>query len=150
MTILNAATLPKAGPNIELAALPKRLEIDEWPGAELYQEYIFYEWPDDLIGTICTVTHTNLFFDAYKFAQYHTDTLIYAFVSEILNMASRIAACPVCYFNSELHLYEESKIDPKDRTSANLKADILETLLFIAGKVVEAAQNGKCLAIIGI
>jgi hypothetical protein len=150
MTILNAQTLPKHGPNIEFAALPSRLEIDGWPSAELYREYTFFEWPDSLVDTICSLTHTYLFFDLYKFTQYHTPEHIYSFASEILTMASRISACPICYFDSEIRLYEESTIEPECRTRENLKADILETLLFITGKLVDAARNGKCLAIIGI
>jgi hypothetical protein len=150
MTILNAETLPKSGPNIEFAALPARLEIDEWPSAELYRGYTFFEWPDDLLGTICWLTHTYLFFDVYEFIQYHTPEDIYGFASEILNMASRIAACPVRHFDSEIRIYDESTIEPEYRTGANLKADILETLLFIAGKLVDTAKNEKCLAIVGI
>jgi hypothetical protein len=150
MTILNAQTLPKHGPNIEFAALPSRLEIDEWPSAELYREYTFFAWPDSLVDTICSLTHTYLFFDLYDFTQYQTPDQIYGFASEILTMASRIAACPVRYFDSEIRLYEESTIEPECRTGANLKADILETLLFVAGKVIDAARNGKCLAIVGI
>lgn len=150
MTILNAQTLPKHGPNVEFVVLPARLEIDEWPATELYQEHTFFEWPDDLLGTICSLTHTNLFFDEYKFTQYYRPDQIFGFASEILTMASRIAACPVCYFDSEIRLYEDSMVEPECRTGAYLKADILETLLFIAGKMVDAARNGKCLAIIGI
>lgn len=150
MTILNAQTLPKHGPKIEFAALPARLLIDEWPSGVLYLEHTFFAWPDSLVDTICSLTHTYLFFDLYEFTQYHTPEHIYGFASEILTMASRIAACPVCYFDSEIRLYEESTIEPECRTSANLKADILETLMYVAGKVIDAARNGKCLAIIGI
>lgn len=150
MAILNAETLPKAGPNIELAALPARLEIDEWPGWELYREHVFFEWPDELCSTICFLTHTYLFFDQYDFTQHHTPEQIYSFVAEILNTASRIAACPVRYFNSEIILYEESKVEAQYRTGANLKSDILDTLMFIAEKSIEAARDRKCLAIIGI
>lgn len=150
MTILNAQTLPKHGPNIQFAALPARLEIDEWPSAELYREYTFFEWPDSLVDTICSLTHTYLFFELYEFTQYHTPEHIYGFASEILIMASRISACPVCYFDSEISLYEDSMVEPEYRTGVNLKADILETLLFIAGKALDAAGNGKCLAVVGI
>ncbi|HPL96481.1 MAG TPA: hypothetical protein PKW92_08915 [Smithella sp.] len=152
MTILNAETLPKAGPNIEFAALPARFEIDEedWPDEATYRDYIFFKWPDDLCGTICVLTHTFLFFDQYQFHQFYNPQQIYGFVYDLLNMASRIAACPVTYFDSETMLYRESTIEPECRTGANLKADILETLLFVAGKMVDAARNGKCLAIIGI
>jgi hypothetical protein len=150
MTILNAQTLPKHGPNIELAALPSRLEFDEWPAAELYRGYTFFEWPDDLLGTICSLTHTNLFFDEFAFTQHYRPDQIYGFASEILTMASRIAACPVNYFDLEIRLYEESTVEPEFRTRENLKADILETLLFIVGKLFDAARNGKCLAIVGI
>lgn len=71
MTILNAQTLPKAGPNIEFAALPSRLDFDKWPAAELYREHIFFEWPDDLLGSICSLTHTDLFFHEYDFTQHY-------------------------------------------------------------------------------
>ena len=150
MTILNAQTLPKHGPNIQLAALPARLDVDDWPSADLYLEHTIFEWPDDLLGTICSLTHTNLFFDEYEFTQYYRPDQIFGFASEILTMASRIAACPVCYFDSEIRLYEDSMVEPECRTGAYLKTDILETLLFVAGKMVDAARNGKCLAIIGI
>lgn len=150
MTILNAQTLPKHGPNIQFAALPSRLEIDGWPSAELYREHTFFEWPDDLLGSICSLTHTDLFFDEYAFTQHYRPDQIYGFASEILTMASRIAACPVRYFDSESRLYEESTIEPECRTGANLKADILETLLFVAGKLVDAARDGKCLFVVGI
>jgi hypothetical protein len=150
MTILNAQTLPKHGPNIQFAALPSRLDIDEWPSVELYREYTFFEWPDDLLGTICSLTHTDLFFDEYDFTQHYRPDQIYRFTSEILTMASRIATCPVCYFDSEIRLYEDSMVEPEYRTGTNLKADILETLMYVAMKAVDTAQNGKCLAIVGI
>ena len=150
MTILNAQTLPKHGPNIEFAALPARLEIDDWPSAELYRECTFFEWPDSLIDTICSLTHSYLFFDHYKFTQYNHPEEIYSFASDVLNMALRIAECPASYFHSEISIYEESMVDPDYRTAENLKADILETLLYIAQEMVKTARNGKCLAIIGI
>lgn len=150
MTILNAESLPKGGPNIEFAALPARLDIDKWPSADLYLEHAFFEWPDALGDTICSLLHTYLFFDPYQFTQYEHPEQIYSFASDILNMATRIAVCPVNYFHSEVWLYENSTVEPKLRTGENLKVDILETLLFIAGKVVDTAKNGKCLAIIGI
>jgi hypothetical protein len=152
MTILNGEILPKAGPDIEFAALPARLEINEndWPDAALYREYIFFKWPDNLSGAICSLTHTYLFFDQYDFTQYYPPEHIYGFVSEILSMASRIAACPVCYFDSEIYLYADSRVELNCRTGLNLKADILETLMYVAGKAVAAAQNGDCIAIIGI
>lgn len=148
MTILNAQTLPKHGPNIEFAALPSRLDIHEWPAAELYREHTFFEWPDDPGDAICSLTHTYLFFDLYGFTQYHTPEQIYGFASKVLNTSARIAACPVNYFHAQLRLYENSTVRPEFWTRENLKADMVETLLYIAGNVVDVARNGKCLAIL--
>lgn len=150
MTILNAKTLPKHGPNVEFAALPERVLIDGWPSRDLYLEHTFFDWPDSLGDTICSLTHTYLFFELYEFTQYDRPEAIYSFASEVFNMTARIAACPVNYFGSQIRLYEESTIAPEFWTSENLKADIMETLLFVAGKLVDTARNGKCLAIIGI
>lgn len=45
---------------------------------------------------------------------------------------------------------KNQKVKLKDRTGVNLKADMLETLMFVAMKGIDTALHKRCLAIIGI
>ena len=152
MPILDSETLPNDGPYIELAALPIPIELGEreWPDRSLYEEHVFFELSDGLTNTLCSVTRSYLFFDPYEFTQFRSQEEIYAFVADVLELASRVASCPSHHFASEISIYEGSTVTASCRTKLHLKADLVRTLLFICEKSVATATEGKSLAIIGI
>lgn len=152
MPILNSKTLPKDGPYIEFAALPAPVEIDVdgWPERSLYKDHVFFELGVGLTDTLCSVSRSYLSFDPYEFTQLETPDTIYAFASNILVLASRVAACPIHYFTSETSIYEGSTVSESCKSTRDLKADLIQTLLFIGEQSAAAAAKGKCLAIIGI
>jgi hypothetical protein len=151
MPILSSEILPEHGPYIGLAAFPNPLCIDdgEWPDRSMYQEHLFFNLADALVDTLCSVSRSYLFFDPYSFTQFVSCERAYGFVAAVLTMASRIASCPIHHFSHETSIYEGSTIPQDARTEHHLKADISETLIFIAKRSAASIRNGKCLAIIG-
>lgn len=152
MPILNRNVLVKHGPFVEFASVPSFIptEEGEWVKRESYEPHIFFSWADSLVDMVCSVTHSYIFFDLYEFTQHHRPYDIYKFASEILFLASQVASCPDFYFNAETSIYEESTIPESQRTGAHLKADLLETLLYVSSKITQTAKDGRCLAIVGI
>jgi len=152
MHILTPEILPKHGPYIYLAALPSPLELDEgdWPERSTYEDHIFFRLADDLVGTVCDVSRSYLFFDSYDFIQLRKPEMAYEFVAGILRMATRVATCPIHYFKRELSIYEGSLIPEECRSEHHLKNDIAQTLIHIADLSTSAIRDGKYLAIIGI
>jgi hypothetical protein len=152
MPILDSIVLVAKGPSVEFAAVPSLLAHAEGdlPNRSLYEKGIFFRWPERLIETICSATHTYMFFDIYAFEQLNRPESLYEFASKLLLLASRLSACPTCYFRAELNLYEGSTIPESQRTAENLKADCLETVGFLSAKVLQTARESRCLVIIGI
>ena len=152
MPILDRNLLVKHGPYVEFASVPSFIPREEghWVKRESYEEYIFFSWADSLVDMVCSVTHSYIFFDYHEFTQHHRPYGIYKFASEMLFLASQVASCPDGYFNAETSIYEDSTIPELQRTAAHLKADLLETLLYVSSKITETAKEGRCLAIVGI
>ena len=151
MAILNAKLLPKGGPYIEFAVLPKRIKLNEVgnPMSSAYKKHIFYEFADDLTGVICTVLHCWFPLEQHELLQYSRASQIYGFSSTILELAAKVSACPERHFHEGIWIYENSLVDAQHRTAQHLKEDLLETLLFIADNANRAAKEGKCLVIVG-
>lgn len=152
MLILDSTILTKHGPYIEFASLPAFIPLGEndWPKPELYREHVFFSWADSLSDLLCAATHSHLFFDPYAFIQHDKPSQIHGFSAELMIFTSRVASCPEMYFDPAL-LYDESSSVPMDcRTNAHLKADLIETLLFVSSQINQTARNKRCLAIVGI
>ena len=150
--ILDQNVLVKHGPYIKFASVPSFISTEEgaWVEREAYQDHIFFAWSDSLMDTVCSVTHSYAFFDYYEFLQYERPHQIYEFASQILFLSSLVASCPDHFLNREISIYEGSTILESQQTVANLKADLMETLLYVASKVTQIAKEGRCLAVVGI
>jgi hypothetical protein len=152
MPILDRNVLVKHGPYVKFASVPSFIPTDDgqWVKRESYESHIFFSWADSLVDMVCCVTHSYIFFDLYEFTQYDRVYDIYEFASKILFLASQVASCPDFYFTAEISLYEDSTIPECQRTGAHLKADLLETLLYVSSKITETARDCRCLVIVGI
>lgn len=155
MPILSRDNLPHHKPYVRLADCPARLDIPEgsWPDEPaLYQELVFFEWADDLLETYCTLTHSHLPFDLYEFTQLDRPWQIRALAADLLSWASQLARCPEHYFKAELGIYNKSPLFPTQDSASpeDLRRDLIETLLFIVGKLNEMASSRRCLIIEGI
>jgi len=151
MPILSSEILAGREPCIHFASLPAFLATGEieWPEKSSYEPHVFFVWPECLLETICSVTHTYSIFEQYEFTQLYRPESIYEFASNLLLLMARVSACPTGYFRSELRIYDNSTVAESQRTAENLKADILETLGFVSQKILQTARDSRCLAIIG-
>jgi len=152
MSVLDIKLFPTHGPYIELASLPEAIleEESRWPRRALYEQHIFFAWADDLVWTMCSVSQSELFFDPYEYIEYRKTQEIYRFSAQILSWASRMASIPEPYFDSKISIYQNSLADMDCRTGRHLKADMIETLLFIAEQVNDVIRDGRCLGVVGI
>ena len=154
MTILSRDVLPHCGPYIEFADCPKRLEIGEhgWPARPLSEEYLFFEMGDDLLGAICSLTKIPCFFDIYEYIQVDEPQEIRAFAVESLRWATQLEQCSIRDYEKELWICQDSPYISMDGvpSAAGLKADLIETLLFITGRMNRMADKGRCLVVVGI
>jgi len=63
---------------------------------------------------------------------------------------SRLAICPLVYFDREIGLYGDSITPESVRTGFHLKNDIMETILFVSLSIQGIIKQKQCLSIIGI
>jgi hypothetical protein len=154
MTILTKDILPTHGPYVEFVNSPARLAIEDgdWPQLEVYRENIFFELADDLIETYCDITNSYCFFDHYDLIQLHHPYDIMKFSSELLTWSFQIARCRPSDFDRLLRIYEKStRFNEGEMASReHLQQDLLDTLLFLSGKLHQIAFEKRCLIILGI
>jgi hypothetical protein len=154
MAILTHDILFNHGPFIGFSDLSAPLEIAEghWPERSLYQDGLFLQFADDLINTYCRLTRSYVFFDPYEFIQLSKSDDIHNFASDILLWLFQLSRCPLAYFTNELWIYEGSNRFTGDTSPKpeDLKNDLIETLLFIVGRLNNIAHQNRTLAIVGI
>ena len=110
-----------------------------------------------LLGTYCGMTQIYLPFDEYDDNQYTTPDQIYDLVLKFLLWQVSLVQADERYYHREiftdLYDYElETKIPPDWENEAKLtefKNDMIETLHYLIGKMMEVAREGKCLVIRG-
>lgn len=152
MTILDKENLTDCGPYIAFCILDEPLNIAEqdWPSRSTYQQAIFFEFADNLLGTYCSVTRSYSPFDPYGFIQYASPYEIYAFAAKLLLWEYQLAIMPDNYFGMELEYFTNPTSEKEDYTREHLKTDLLDTLHFLTGKLYHAAADGKFFVIVGI
>ena len=154
MTILSQDILTEHGPYIEFADCPSRLAIgvDDWPARSLYEQYMFFEFADDLTGILCSLTHNYLFFKKYEFTQIDNPHEILSFGAVFLQWAIQLMRCRTFDYEKELLFYDNlpSVSENNPLNAVDLQHDLIETLLFIAGRLNRIAYEKRCLVIVGI
>lgn len=125
------------------------------PDRQEYEHGIFFEFADCLLSTYCGVTQSYSPFDPYAFIQYkpsNDKTLhdVYKLTSNLLMWEYQLAKMPANYFGMYLDEVINDGTYFEQYTREQLKADMLETLHFLIGKIHEAAAAEKCVVIVGI
>ena len=91
-------------------------------------------------------------FDQYEYTQIDDPEEIYRLSSDFLLQAHSISRCPPARFQDNLDIYEEYErfAEGETPTPEHLKYDLIDTLLFLSGRLNQIALSGQCLIIAGI
>lgn len=154
MTILGKNILHQHGPYVDFAMLDAPLPTQAWEGLTRgkREEGIFFELADDLLGCYCSITRSYSPFDPHGLTQLTTPQELYEFAAKLLLWELQIAKTPVFYFNralDDLYGSAERRLEANNITPEKLKADLLETLHFVIGRLHQAAASGQCVVIAG-
>lgn len=154
MTILGKNILHQHGPYVDFAMLDAPLPTQAWEelARGKREEGIFFQFADDLLGCYCDITRSYSPFDPHDLTQLTTPQEVYEFAAKLLLWELQIAKTPVFYFNRALNdLYgsAERRLEANNITPEKLKADLLETLHFVIGRLHQAAVSGQCVVIAG-
>ncbi len=150
MTVLNKEILYDSGPYIEFTCLKQPLLIPEndWPSKDLYSTGTFFELADSLLDTYCTITKQYSFFDLYEVTEYTTPAELFKLATSFIEWAALIALTDDPKILREKSFYRESY--PANASITEFRCDLIETLLFISGKIIESARNEHTITIVGI
>ncbi len=162
MAILDKNKLNNHYPFAQFAKIDKPLpdQLDTtWYSREELQKGTFFDFSATLLGTYCGMTQTYLPFDEYEDNQYTTPNQIYDLVSKFLLWQVSLVQEDERNFHDEIFIelydydYEvKMEIPPDGEHEAKLtefKNDMIETLHYLIGKMMEVAREGKCLVIRG-
>lgn len=152
MTILGKNIFHQHGPYVEFAVLDEPPDTEEWQGLSkaAYEKGIFFELSDSLLSVYCDITRSYAPFDPDGLAFLANQQQIYEFMARLLMWQLQIANAPVFHFRKLLRAHEsELQFDKVEATPDKIKADLLETLHFIIGRLHHAAASGKCVVIAG-
>jgi hypothetical protein len=154
MTILNKEVLPKHGPYHELVYRRTPLVIPEdrrsgWPSREMYSDDIFFELSDDLLDELCSFSKQWSPFDRYEFTNFTKTDELFALAGVFLEWATLVTRGEekdIIDTFSWLVPYENNP----DISAMTIQCDLIETMQYLAGTIIEAARNGHTITIIGI
>jgi hypothetical protein len=154
MTILGKDFLRSHGPYVEFFVLETPLPVDDEGQIqclppETGEPGLFFEFADDLLSCYCSITRSFSPFDPYEIVQFTRPAQIYAFTAELLRWEVQLVKTPHFYFTRELVLYNETDLQPNEVNHEKMRADLLETLHFIVGRLHRAAASGQCVVIVG-
>ena len=162
MAILDKNKLNNHYPFAEFAKIDKPLPGQlhtTWYSREELQKGTFFDFSSPLLGAYCGMTQTYLPFDEYDDNQYTTPNQIYDLVSKFLLWQVSLVQEDERNYHDEIFIelydydYEvKMEIPPDGEHEAKLtefKNDMIETLHYLIGKMMEVAREGKCLVIRG-
>ena len=162
MAILDKNKLNNHYPFAQFAKIDKPLpdQLDTtWYSREELQKGTFFDFSASLLGAYCGMTQIYLPFDEYDDNQYTTPNQIYDLVSKFLLWQVSLVQEDERNFHDEIFIelydydYEvKMEIPPDGEHEAKLtefKNDMIETLHYLIGKMMEVAREGKCLVIRG-
>ena len=160
MAILDKNKLNNHYPFAQFAKIDKPLPDQlhtTWYSREELQKGTFFDFSATLLGTYCGMTQTWLPFDENEDTQYTEPHKIYDLVSKFLLWQVSLVQADERYYRREIfeELYDfevKTEIPPDWENEAKLtefKNDMIETLHYLIGKMMEVAREGKCLVIRG-
>jgi len=157
MAILSREVLCKHGPYIDFVDLsaPYKVHADEWPNMAQHKDDVFFEFSDDLASLYCNVTRTFWLFDPYDMIQIEKPHEIQELSAQFLGLAQYISRIRHSDLNRDMeryNIYSGSSLDRPgaEFTGEDLRLDLVETALFIAGRLAKMAHTNRVLYIDGI
>jgi hypothetical protein len=150
MTILNKDVWQN-GHFIEFAYLEKPLSVTEYECLDrtLYSHGLFFEMELGLLEDYCFLTEQYSPFDPYANLDISKHEELIALAGKFIEWSSIVLRRKQSVF-AELQSYCFYESSLEGIPVENLRCDLVETLLFISGKVVEAARNRHTITIVGI
>lgn len=153
MPILDEQRFPFGGPYADLLDLQQPLDVKHghWPKRENYQEHVFFRLSDKLCDTLCLATRTFLPIEAHELTQMSRSHQILALSSEWPFRAHVLTATPTRYLRESFGSLELpsfvglSEVD----ALASFHQDLLDTLLFMSGRLHQIAFSKRCFTIVG-
>lgn len=157
MTVLSREILIKHGPYISFVDLPTPYKVyaDEWPNMVEHKDDVFFDFSDDLVSLYCNVTRTFWIFDHHDSVQIVKPHEILKLSAQFLGLAQQITRIRHDDMNKELehcHIYKGSSLEHTgaEFTGEALRLDLVETAIFIAGRLAKMAHANRVLYIDGI
>jgi len=157
MTILTKAILASHGPYIKFAECPSRLTDDvlSYPSRSRFEQCVFFELAEDLLGVYCSVTNTGSPIDPYEFEQLGNDFEIRKLTSELLIWTFELTRLRSSVFNKYVreHEFYTRSFRPHhggEPSGEDLRLDMIETLLMLVGRFSRIARRRHWLVIQGI
>ena len=157
MTILSKDILTNNHTYIRFADCPRKLYDNElsYPSRSNFNDNVFFEMSENLLGVLCSVTNTASPIDPYEFVQLTDSYKIRMLASELLIWSFQLARAGSEVFKERVEGYSfyEGSLRPhfdSDLNGEHLRLDMIETLLMLVGQFSKIAQAERCLVIAGI
>lgn len=122
-----------------------------WPARNLYEADIFFRFSDSLVDILCSATRTYLPFPQHDLTQLHDHHDLMKLASEFLLRAHILAITPAGYLQRDAKTFLDygGSFDGTQPKGWRLQQDLIDTLLFLAGKCADIATMKRCLLIAG-
>lgn len=154
MTVLSREVLCKHRPYISLVDLSTRYNVyaDKWPNLNDHKDDVFFEFSESLVELYCDVTRSFSIFDPHTSVQIEKAYDIRELSAQFLGLAQHISRIRPLDLNQDLdryNIYNGSSLDRPgaEFTGEDLRLDLIETAIFIAGRLVKMAHSNRVLYI---
>lgn len=149
MPVLDKKLLSGHGPYIDFVRSKSRLIYPRgWPAYDLYRKDVVFRMSDDFLGGLCGATKRYVFFDQYEVTQISSPVRLVEFSSMLLTWAVDILKANDAKINKEfrhLSYYRREGV-----SALEIRADVVETLTYLASLPLQAAVKKEFLIVVGI
>jgi hypothetical protein len=145
MALLNKNMMEGHGPFVDFAYRETSVIDDDLQGRD-----IFFQFADDLIGDLCTLTGRHCPFDPYGFVNLMEKRKLFALAGEFMEWSAiitRVEREKLLKASSFHELHTSKNLAAR---AEHIRNDVLETLYFIIGKILQAIRENHVIVIVGI
>lgn len=148
--ILSQRSMVGHGPFISFADMPRdAVELGEsYVKSERHRPYAFFDFADDLLGSLCSLCRTQAFFPVYGDTQFRTSWEIRGLSAGFLDWARQICVMTDNHFDPARYGFQD--IYSSIAEAPRFRSDLLETLSFLACRINQVATAERVLLISGI
>ena len=157
MTILSKEIFTNHGPYIQFADRADRIDENRFGSQNRISlaPFVFFQLSINLLESYSSITNGFSPIDPYETVQLHEPHEIKDLASEVLLWVIQLLRTKHSVFRKEVldySFYEGSlRFDLKgELTGEHLRLDLIETLLFLAGRFSRIACAKRCLVIAGV